>query len=281
MTKALFIAALGVAVAGIVLIYRGHRRNRDEINRLRAEVTAAKIAALQQAAATPPPTEELPPPQEPARRKRHLALYVGGLAALIAWLGDRVRNTWKNHRTATTAAALVATAATAAAATHQVTSSGTDDHTGPQPPTTISTQQAEPGHDGAPSAGQPSAEETVDPALIPTDSFIDLSPDALHTTPRAEETGHRTAPSQREPADHSASPRPDGTPSRDTSGREDNGQSPTTPPPTQPDPPQQPPPPTQQPPTQEPPTTPPPTDDPPDEDCTIHVGLPPLLEICL
>ncbi|MFB0617298.1 hypothetical protein [Streptomyces sp. AGS-58] len=67
MTDALLTAALGVAILGIVLIYRGHRSHEEQITRLRAEVTAAKILALQQAAQQPvePPSEDDNPGDEP------------------------------------------------------------------------------------------------------------------------------------------------------------------------------------------------------------------------
>ncbi|MGW2640073.1 hypothetical protein [Streptomyces sp. NPDC001348] len=105
---------------GLVFIHRGHRKNEAEITRLRAEVTAAKILALQQAmqqVAEPEP-DEMDVDDEPVRRKRHLALYLGGLSAAFTWLGGRLRSTWRHHSIATASAIVVTVAATAAAAYH-------------------------------------------------------------------------------------------------------------------------------------------------------------------
>ncbi|MER6630115.1 hypothetical protein ABT301_18095 [Streptomyces sp. NPDC000987] len=80
-------------------------------------MTATKIVALSQAQPTAPgPGPEDDP--EPARRKRHLALYIGGgVAAVLASLGERLRSLWRTHRTATaiaTASAVVVTGTAAA-----------------------------------------------------------------------------------------------------------------------------------------------------------------------
>ncbi|MFI1957049.1 hypothetical protein ACH46L_03910 [Streptomyces althioticus] len=286
MVEALFAATLGVAVAGIVLIYRGHRRNRDEINRLRAELTATKIAAIQQAAA-PQPTEEPPPLQdEPVRRKRHLMLYLGGLAAFIAWLGERARNTWKNHRTATTAVVLAATAATAAAAGY--TSAPTGNGAKAAPEASAAVAPPLPSQEAAtPSPSEtPGPEETSDPNLAPMDNLTDPVPESTDTAaPRSEESPRgRNLASTREPAGTAPATEPNTSPTRgtDPGGTNPGGSAPEDPPPAQqpadPQPapePQQPDPPVQ-------PEPPQPTPTPsPSKTCTIHVGLPPLLDICL
>ncbi|MBT3164045.1 hypothetical protein HTV80_13085 [Streptomyces sp. Vc74B-19] len=286
MIEVMLAAALGVAVAGIVLIYRGHRRNRDEINRLRAEVTAAKIAATLQQAAAPPAAEEPAPPQEPVRRKRHLMLYLGGLVVLVSWLGERVRNVWKNHRTATTAVALAATAATAAAAGYQVSAGGgSGPQAAPKPPAAVATQEARPGGVGdepAPSS-TPGPEDTLDPALSPMDDYADTSPESTQAEPQGEEpVNGRNLAGTRHPADGGDPPtRPGGAPPGDAIPGDSTPDEPSTTPPAEPEVEPTQPDPVTSPPPADPSPTPTPTGGTPGKDCTIHVALPPLLDLCL
>jgi hypothetical protein len=71
------------------------RKTRADVTRLNTELVAAKIAALTQ---TPlAPAREAHP--EPTRRKRHLALYIGGGAvAFLASFGDRFRELMRRRR---------------------------------------------------------------------------------------------------------------------------------------------------------------------------------------
>ncbi|MFC3346097.1 hypothetical protein ACFOOM_01295 [Streptomyces echinoruber] len=115
MTDVLIAGVLGAAVLAIVLLHRSNRKHAEMINQLRAEITAAKIAALQQRTIPAPAGDE--PEPEPVRRRRHLALYIGGgVAAVLASLGDRLRPLWQRHRAATAAGTAVAVAAASTAA---------------------------------------------------------------------------------------------------------------------------------------------------------------------
>ncbi|MGY3199828.1 hypothetical protein [Streptomyces sp. TE5632] len=81
---------LGAAVLAIVLIYRAQQKQGAMITQMRAEATAQKIAALTQRQQPLPEESEAP---EPVRRKRHLGLYIGGgVVAVIASFGRRLRS---------------------------------------------------------------------------------------------------------------------------------------------------------------------------------------------
>lgn len=107
---------LGAASLAIVLLYRGWKSNRALITDLKAQVAAQQIAALT-TGLHPPALGGVPPAEEPVRRRRHLALYIGGGVVAAFWaIGDRIRSYWRGHRALTvTAAATVATVSTAAA----------------------------------------------------------------------------------------------------------------------------------------------------------------------
>ncbi|MCC9704401.1 hypothetical protein E4N62_03465 [Streptomyces sp. MNU76] len=65
------------------------------MNRLHAELTATKIAAQTPLSLTPSPMKD----PEPVRRRRHLALYIGGtVAAFFAGVGDRLRSFVRGRR---------------------------------------------------------------------------------------------------------------------------------------------------------------------------------------
>ncbi|MFF4179630.1 hypothetical protein [Streptomyces sp. NPDC001750] len=116
MADVLLAFALGAAVLAIVLLYKSQTRQAARLAQLESEFVAEKIARLTQpATVTPPMAEE---PSEPARRKRHLALYIGsGALAACTIVRDRLRSLWQGHRALTiTAAATVATVSTAALA---------------------------------------------------------------------------------------------------------------------------------------------------------------------
>ncbi|WP_406321737.1 hypothetical protein [Streptomyces sp. NBC_00519] len=101
-------------------LHRTQQKQQRIINDLSAEVTAQKIAALtrQPVAGSFPQRQDLPQ-EPPARRKRHLALYIGGgVAAFLASVGERFRSLIRGRRSmavtvAAGSAALVATTATA------------------------------------------------------------------------------------------------------------------------------------------------------------------------
>ncbi|MER6562825.1 hypothetical protein ABT300_34855 [Streptomyces sp. NPDC001027] len=106
-------ALLGAAILAITQLAYWVRKTRSDVTRLHAELTATKIAALTQ---LPLAWEEQPP--EPARRKRHLALYIGGGAvAILASFGDRLRSlvTRRRAQAVAVAATSVLVAGTAAA----------------------------------------------------------------------------------------------------------------------------------------------------------------------
>jgi hypothetical protein len=270
-------AVLGVAVVGIVLIYRGHRRNAEEINRLRAEVTAAKIAALQQAMqqAVPDGDEQDEQP-EPVRRKRHLSLYLGGFAFPIAWIGDRLRHAWERHRAATVSTAVAVATVTAAAAYQYTSSADTRPSTSRAQPPVISAPPVPGTDEGDGPAPSPSAtSDSPDRQPAPESGSATPAPEAPVTAGATgtADTRATQSPSRGEP--------PAGTQSDDAPGggepsRGEPGDPEATPQPTRPAPPTTPAP---------SPTLPPgeggPGDGSSNPDCLIHVGLPPLLDLCV
>jgi hypothetical protein len=111
---------LGAVVLALVLLYRANQRNRARISELTAELAAQKIAALTMGGGlTSLPRDDDEDPDleaEPVRRKRHLALYMGGgVVAFVTTFGDRVRAAVRGRRvTATLTAATLAVAGSAA-----------------------------------------------------------------------------------------------------------------------------------------------------------------------
>ncbi|MGW2104901.1 hypothetical protein ACWCPX_46150 [Streptomyces olivaceoviridis] len=300
MTDILLAAVLGCAVLGIVVVYRGHRRNAAKIAQLQAEVTAAKILALQQAAqqtAAPGPDEAdetcLADEPEPVRRKRHLSLYLGGLAAAFTWLGSRLRNTWRHHHVATASAVVVATAATAAAAYHITSSDG-----GAQTGSRAQSPASAPHIPGATDSNSPAPSDSASGNNADTET---QSRDGIVRVdePKPGESG---TPVHRGPARTIADIGGEHTPGSGTpTGDQTPGEStPSTPattmpsppaPPTTPAPPTPPAPPTHAPtappttPPPAPPSTPPaspptPPDSGHDPGCTIHIRVPPI-DICI
>ncbi|MFI5629132.1 hypothetical protein ACIA8E_07090 [Streptomyces sp. NPDC051664] len=125
MSDLVLAGVLGAVSMAVFLLHKARQKDRAVITQLRAEMAAQKIAALTNTAPMLYATEEAgeAEPPEPARRKRHLALYIGGgVAAFIAFTGERARSLWKNHRTAT-ATVTVASVAVAAASAFALTSS--------------------------------------------------------------------------------------------------------------------------------------------------------------
>ncbi|MBC9729887.1 hypothetical protein [Streptomyces sp. TRM68367] len=131
MADVLIAGALGAALLALAVMYRMVRRNTGVIAQLRAEVNALKIAALTAHTFPADPPEEQP---EPARRKRHLALYIGGgVAAIFTTLGTRLRTIARRRRAATvTAAAGSVLVASTAAALYVTGSEGAPAHAATQ-----------------------------------------------------------------------------------------------------------------------------------------------------
>lgn len=296
MTDVLICGVLGAAVLAIVLLYRSDRKKTKQLDELRADLTAQKIATLRQRTAAAPAAVE--PEEEPARRKRHLALYIGGgAAAILAALGDRARAVWKRHRTATAVGAAVTVATVSTAAGLYLTSAdGTPETSSALPPASSApgpaTQPDNAVTPGAESLPPDPDGADFDPADVsaPIDVASPGNSAGSATTPT---TDDEPGPSSPPSADASQpgrtpgiAPATDGSPApgsgsgSDESGGgqdqapDDNGPG-TTPPPPAPE-------------TSAPPvTTPQPaptTEQPPSKpgkDCTVHVQLPPLLDLCL
>lgn len=143
------ILAAGLGVANFIAFALLFRRLRGDLNRqlsdMRAErnsewiLRALKEAPLEQSAAMAANgrgTEVPPEGPQPVRRKRHLGLYVGGgLAALLAALGQRV----KKRPGQAVAAATGVTAAAATVMLAVVWSSDTGHPPSSAPPTATTT----------------------------------------------------------------------------------------------------------------------------------------------
>ncbi|MEU0061520.1 hypothetical protein [Streptomyces sp. NPDC006334] len=254
---------LGAAIFAIALLAYWVRRNRADINRLHAEVTATKIAALTQLS-TVPAQEESP---EPVRRKRHLALYIGGgVAAVFASLGERARSLSRRSRIAVGTAVVVAAASTAAALL------STSD-TAPQDEATRWPATA----DKAPDSDTPSKDHAAPPTKpingpTPGSGQGDMRPDSSRTgavpTPAA-------AAADTAKASRAATPNP--------APRDDEGEKPQPPKHSAPPAGQTPTPsPSGPAPTSPPVPTPVPTPSLPGGDSGRPcVGVPPLLDLCL
>jgi hypothetical protein len=134
----LLAGVLGAAVLALVLLHKNQQRQTARLTKIEAEFAAEKIARLTQQLVPPAiPAEEEEPP-EPARRKRHLALYIGGgVAAIVSSLGARLRSMWKRSPALATTGtvAVVAVATTAAALCLPSNGTTPDTPNAPQPAT--------------------------------------------------------------------------------------------------------------------------------------------------
>lgn len=194
---------LGAASLAIVLLYRGWKSNRALITDLNAQLAAQQIAAL--TGGTTPLMGGDPAHPEPVRRRRHLALYIGGgVAAFYATCRDNIVSAFRAHPAlAATAVATVATVSTAAAL---VMAPGDTSGQNTRRPTTTSAD-AEPGPDVQ-------AADDEDTSAVNTDSVIaeDAAasttdgPRALSAVPEDE-----TTPSAVETPTLGSSPSPTGT----------------------------------------------------------------------
>jgi hypothetical protein len=196
-TDVLLAGVLGAAVLAIVLLARSVRRLAEQTNQLRAEVTAQKIAALQQRAPAPAPVDEEP---EPVRRKRHLALYIGGgVAAFLTSLGERLRAMVNQHRRAAAAGTVVVVAAASTAAALYLTNDARPETGGTHP---LITATDTPGDDA----------DTRDQAA-PVAHTSSVGPDAAADQGHSIEQRHGSpsptpSPSSAQEPDTSASPSP-------------------------------------------------------------------------
>lgn len=271
MAEILLAGVLGAAVLAIVRLYKNGEKQAARLAKVEAEVAAEKIARITRRPASPPPSVDDEP--EPVRRKRHLALYLGGcLAAFVASLGSRIRDLVRGRRTAAATIAassvLVATSAVAYYANHG--SDETSDSAGQTPAATApdlgdsDDQTPEPdtiGDDGTDKNDTKQGANTA-PALLDQSGI----PDDEHPRPGASQSGDsgHGARTGEEP------------PGSDVSG----APTPTTPTETQPPVKSPAPRPTPEPEPSQPPTSQPPTDDKPGDDGPC-IGLPPILELCL
>lgn len=187
MHDVLLAGVLGAAVLAIVLLHRAQQKQTELITQLRAEVTAQRIAAI--TGRPTPLAEDEDQLQEPVRRKRHLALYIGGgVAAVLASLGRRLRSALRpSPRTAVMATATVAAVATTAAA---LIMSSSDSTPGP------------PDHNEATAPEREKAPEDADerPAIEPADTE-----DETLTDMTSLDAGHASHLPLSSPGPHSAS----------------------------------------------------------------------------
>ncbi|WP_326792260.1 hypothetical protein OHA79_17220 [Streptomyces sp. NBC_00841] len=121
MAEVLLAGILGAVVLAAFLLHAAHRRNREIVTLLRAEVAAQRIAAITLGRTAVLPADDAAEQPEPARRKRRLALRIsGGAPAFPASFGDRARSVWRGHPAAT----MTVTAASVAVAGALVLTSG-------------------------------------------------------------------------------------------------------------------------------------------------------------
>ncbi|MGV2914631.1 hypothetical protein RMO59_00930 [Streptomyces alfalfae] len=152
-------ALLGAATLAIVLLYRGWKTNRARIQDLQAQVAAQQIAALSGGAAPSAPIRDAEP--EPVRRRRHLALYLGGgVVTVYASCRDSIKQLARTRPVAATAA--VATVATVSTAAALVLVSSGDGGGGEEPggPPTAVTDHPSPGQ-STPGPGASESEGTT------------------------------------------------------------------------------------------------------------------------
>lgn len=122
---ALISGTLGALILAVAILYRRQKRQEALIRQLSAEVTAQKIAALTGQQQRPAGTPEQP--SEPARRRRHLALYIGGgFAAAFTACRKALRRLDPKRTVATVAVTSVAVVGTAAGVYMNATSGETD-----------------------------------------------------------------------------------------------------------------------------------------------------------
>ncbi|MGW3445599.1 hypothetical protein [Streptomyces sp. NPDC001076] len=212
MALVLLAGVLGAAVLAIVLLYKNQQRQTARLTKIEAEFAAEKIARLTQQLVPPAiPTEEEEPP-EPSRRKRHLALYIGGgVAALLSSLGRRLRSIWKRSPALATTGTVtvVAVASTAAALCLTPNGATSDTPHSPQPATAPNLPRAEPSRTAAPPAGFNSPDDDgTGPNSAPYKStkiskFTLTSATGEPPEPAAGETEH---PSQNQPSTPSGLP---------------------------------------------------------------------------
>lgn len=258
---------LGAVVLAVALLHKVSQKNRKVITQMRAEMAAQQIVALTGTAPIrilPDETEEEPP--EPARRKGHLALYIGGLAAVLAFAGSRAVTLWRMHRTATVT---VTAASMAVAGSFVIT---TDEIT---PPVFV----------------PPATAQSTTPGTVEGQDASDRIPTVYSTTGSARDTTTFSTPGRQAP---SGPPTPGAsgtrTPGGDSQAHPANGThtsgnaaspGPSTPPTQTPSTP------AQDTPADEPPTPHIPAENPPAPqtqdacDGLVYVELPPLLDACL
>ena len=172
---------LGASTLAIILLYRGWKSNRKLITDLKAQVAVQQITALTGGApvSTTPETDD----QEPARRKGHLALYIGGGVAAAFWtIGDRIRSAWRRHRALTVTAATVATVSTVAAI--YLAPTGDSSPTSEDSPGIAAVPDYSPGRAGSPDNGDLETEDQG-----PTVPFVTSSMELALTDEPDEDTG--------------------------------------------------------------------------------------------
>ncbi|MFD8035564.1 hypothetical protein ACFV3F_43975 [Streptomyces sp. NPDC059717] len=214
MEDVLLAGVLGAAVLAIVLLQRTSKKHTQLLAELKAEATAAKIARLaQQQAPISVPAQAEDEDAEPVRRKRHLALYIGGgVAAALASLGKRLRSA---PRAVAAGTAVSVAVATTAAAAFYIRHDGHDNVPPPSPhrlprATAPAYQGAK---DKAPEADAPEG-ITVDradglPPEVATDASTDgpaPSDEPSTHTPDPEQTPGVTSPAAPSPSPASATP---------------------------------------------------------------------------
>ncbi|MFD6128682.1 hypothetical protein ACFWC2_14220 [Streptomyces diastaticus] len=278
-------AILGAAVLAIVQLWTAHRRQEKTIAQLHAELTAQRIAALSGAGPLPAPATD-GADQEPTRRKRHLALYIGGGAiAAIASLGGRLRSFVRGHTAVVAASATVMVGTAAAAALYLTSGTGAADQDASYAPQTRHSPIEGDKHP-APSGEAPDNDATGpedEPVVVPLDAGTPRpitepdSPSAQPSDTSAEDSDDEQSETDEDekapaPAD-SGEPTAAPTADQPTPPAPEPSQSPTSSPSAT-----EPPEPAPSPPPSPSPTKPAPSPSPDDGLCIV---LPPLLELCI
>jgi hypothetical protein len=274
--EVLLAGILGAVVLAAFLLPRAHRRNREIIALLRAEVTAQRIAAITLGRTAVLPADDAAEQPEPARRKRHLALRIGGgPPAFPPSFGDlAAQPVWRGHRAAT----MTVTAASVAVAVALVLTSGGG------PPQTANAAPPTTAPGPVPGAGQDEKGDSQDAERSPAEEGDGTAVTHDNSDARPFSGPQSVASTEGEPSP--------GTSSTPTSGDEDRAEpAEGTPAPSKtaaPGPAGTPTPgPSASPTTTPPPPTPNPTEEPtaprkPDEcDGLIDLHLPLLPDVCL
>ncbi|WP_327345893.1 hypothetical protein [Streptomyces europaeiscabiei] len=267
-------ALLGASILAIALLTYWLRKTRADINRLHAELTATKIAALKTLSVAPSPRED----PEPVRRKRHLALYIGGaVAAFFASVGDRLRSLVRGRRAAVVVAATSVLVAGSAAAYYAST-----DQAAPRPLAEPGASLVFPGSGGSgtqdPESGAPGGHHT-DATTGTSATGDDSDPSGAHLTlpglAGVTGDGHQggTGHGGQGASGNGGQDRP-GTPGKPSTP------TPTPPGETKPPPPMPRPTPPPVPPTPPAPSEPPHTTPPPSDDTDLCV-LPSMINLCV